>query len=186
MAHIYTPNHRPQFATVRYKVFSAPKKIAQPTGKLTSCQIGQQALQSRITVLGLKNKEKLRSIEDAEVLIVAGRAVKNQKELDIITKLADLLGGMTAVTRPLIESGLADARLQIGLSGRTVKPKLLIACGVSGAIQFVAGMDKAEVIIAINKDENAPIFNIAHYGIIGDIFEIIPQLIENLENLRQL
>ncbi len=185
MAHIYTPNHRPQFATVRYKVFSAPQKISKPTGKLTLCEINKQALRSRITVLGLKNKEKIRSIEDAEVLIVAGRAVKNQKDLGIITKLAEMLGGMVAVTRPLIESGLADARLQIGLSGRTAKPKLLIACGVSGAIQFVAGMDKAEVIIAINKDENAPIFNIAHYGIIGDIFEIIPQLIEKLESLRQ-
>ncbi|MBP2635755.1 MAG: electron transfer flavoprotein subunit alpha [Firmicutes bacterium] len=186
MAHIYTPNHRPQFATVRYKVFSAPEKISQPTGKLTPCNLSAQALQSRITVLALKNKEKVRSIEDAEVLIVAGKAIKNQKELDMVTKLADLLGGMVAVTRPLIESGLADARLQIGLSGRTVKPKLLITCGVSGAIQFVAGMDKADVIVAINKDEHAPIFNIAHYGIIGDIFEIIPQLTENLENIHQV
>ena len=185
MAHIYTPNHRPQFATVRYKVFSAPEKVLQPTGKLTPCSLSKDALQSRITVLSLKNKEKIRSIEDAEVLVVAGKAIKNQKELDMVTKLAELLGGMVAVTRPLIESGLADARLQVGLSGRTVKPKLLITCGVSGAIQFVAGMDKADVIVAINKDEHAPIFNIAHYGIIGDIFEIIPQLTENLENIRQ-
>ncbi len=185
MAHIYTPNHRPQFATVRYKVFSAPDKISQPTGKVTPCEIAKQALQSRINVLSVKNKEKIRSVEDAEIIVVAGKAVKNQKDLDIINKLAEQLGGMVAVTRPLIEAGLADARLQIGLSGRTVKPKLLIACGVSGAIQFVAGMDKADLIIAINNDENAPIFNISHYGIVGDIFEIIPKLIEVLENSRQ-
>ncbi|CVK19784.1 electron transfer flavoprotein subunit alpha/FixB family protein [Sporomusa sphaeroides] len=186
MAHIYTPNHRPQFATVRYKVFSAPQKISQPTGKVTFCDIANQALQSRIRVLSTKDKEKVRSVEDAEIIVVAGRAVKNQKDLDIINKLAEQLGGMVAVTRPLIEAGLADARLQIGLSGRTVKPKLLIACGVSGAIQFVAGMDKADVIFAINNDDNAPIFNIAHYGIVGDVFEIVPRLMELLDQSRQM
>lgn len=186
MAHIYTPNHRPQFATVRYKVFSAPQKISQPTGKVTSCDIANQALQSRIRVLSTKDKEKVRSVEDAEIIVVAGRAVKNQKDLDIINKLAEQLGGMVAVTRPLIEAGLADARLQIGLSGRTVKPKLLIACGVSGAIQFVAGMDKADMIFAINNDDNAPIFNIAHYGIVGDVFEIVPRLMELLDQSRQM
>ncbi|MDF2569427.1 MAG: electron transfer flavoprotein subunit alpha [Sporomusa sp.] len=184
MAHIYTPNHRPQFATVRYKVFSFAEKVSQPTGKITLCQITKQALQSQIRVLNIKNKEKVRSVEDAEIIIVAGRAIKNQKDLDMINKLAEILGGMVAVTRPLIEAGLADPRLQIGLSGRTVKPKLLIACGVSGAIQFVAGMDKADLIIAINNDENAPIFNISHYGIVGDLFEIIPKLTEILENTR--
>ncbi|SMC75656.1 electron transfer flavoprotein subunit alpha/FixB family protein [Sporomusa malonica] len=184
MAHIYTPNHRPQFATVRYKVFSFADKVPQPTGKVTLCEIAPQALQSRIKVLHVKNKEKVRSVEDAEIIIVAGRAIKNQKDLDMINKLAEILGGMVAVTRPLIEAGLADARLQIGLSGRTVKPKLIIACGVSGAIQFVAGMDKADLIIAINNDENAPIFNISHYGIVGDLFEIIPRLIEILEDTR--
>ncbi len=186
MAHIYTPNHRPQFATVRYKVFSAPQKISQPTGKVTSCDIANQALQSRIRVLSTKDKEKVRSVEDAEIIVVAGRAVKNQKDLDIINRLAEQLGGMVAVTRPLIEAGLADARLQIGLSGRTVKPKLLIACGVSGAIQFVAGMDKADMIFAINNDDNAPIFNIAHYGIVGDVFEIVPRLMELLDQSRQM
>lgn len=186
MAHIYTPNHRPQFATVRYKVFSAPQKLSQPTGKVTSCDIAKQALQSRIRVLSTKDKEKVRSVEDAEIIVVAGRAVKNQKDLDIINKLAEQLGGMVAVTRPLIEAGLADARVQIGLSGRTVKPKLLIACGVSGAIQFVAGMDKADVIFAINNDDNAPIFNIAHYGIVGDVFEIVPKLMELLDQSRQM
>lgn len=186
MAHIFTPNHRPQFATVRYKVFSAPAKKANPTGKVTLCETVKEMLQSKIKVLGVKDKEKVHSIEDAEIIVVAGRAIKNQKDMDLIKKLADLLGGMVATTRPLIEAGMADPRQQIGLSGRTVKPKLLIACGVSGAIQFVAGMDKADLIMAINNDENAPIFNISHYGIVGDVFEIIPKLIENLEQSRQL
>lgn len=180
MAHIFTPNTRPQFATVRYKVFSPPQKTDSPTGKLTYCTIAKEKLASQIRVLQVKPKEKVKSIEDAEVLVVAGGGVKSPKDMEMLQVLADKLGGMVAVTRPLIEAGFADARLQIGLSGRTVKPKLIITCGVSGSVQFVAGMDKSDNIIAINTDENAPIFNVAHYGIIGDLYEIVPKLIERI------
>jgi electron transfer flavoprotein alpha subunit len=180
MAHIVTPNTRPQFATVRYKVFSLAEKTNSPTGKVTICTIPQENLMSQIRVLQVKPKEKVKSIEDAEVIVVAGGGIKSQKDMEMLQVLADKLGGMVATTRPLIEAGFADARLQIGLSGRTVKPKLIITCGVSGAVQFVAGMDSAENIIAINTDENAPIFNVAHYGIIGDLYKIVPDLIERL------
>ncbi len=182
MAHIYTPNHRPQFATVRYKIFSAPKKTSNTHGEIVSCNIEKDKLVSGINVLDVKNKEKVVGIEEAEVVIVAGRSIRKLEDMDMIYKLADILNGKVAVTRPLIESGWADAKTQIGLSGRTVKPKLIITCGVSGAIQFVAGMNKSDCIIAINSDENAPIFNCAHYGIIGDIYEIIPGLIEKLSS----
>ncbi|CQR71850.1 Acryloyl-CoA reductase electron transfer subunit beta [Sporomusa ovata DSM 2662] len=180
MAHIVTPNTRPQFATVRYKVFSLAEKINNPTGKVTICAIPKENLVSQIRVLQIKPKEKVKSIEDAEVIVVAGGGIKSQKDMEMLQVLADKLGGMVATTRPLIESGFADPRLQIGLSGRTVKPKLIITCGVSGAVQFVAGMDSAENIIAINTDENAPIFNVAHYGIVGDLYKIVPDLIERL------
>ena len=180
MAHIFTPNTRPQFATVRYKVFSPAAKVANPSGKLTYCTIDQEKLASRIKVLQVKPKEKVKSIEDAEVLVVAGGGVKSSKDMEMLQELADKLGGMVAVTRPLIEAGFADPRLQIGLSGRTVKPNLIITCGVSGSVQFVAGMDKSDNIIAINTDEHAPIFNVAHYGIVGDLYEIVPKLIERL------
>lgn len=181
MAHIYTPNNRPQFATVRYKVFSAPEKSGQAAGKVTMCNIGKDKLASAITVLDVRKKEKVKSIEDAEVIVVAGSAIKKAQDLDMVQQLADKLGGMMAVTRPLIEAGLADPRLQIGLSGRTVKPKLIVCCGVAGAIQFVAGMDKSDYIVAINTDEHAPIFNVAHYAIIGDIYDILPKLTEQLD-----
>lgn len=181
MAHIFTPNNRPQFATVRYKVFSAPEVDCNAKGKVTICDIAKDKLASQIKVLEVKMKPKVESIEDAEVIVVAGSAVKKQQDLELIKQLAEKLGGMMAVTRPLIEAGMADPRLQIGLSGRTVKPKLIITCGVAGAIQFVAGMDKAEYIVAINIDENAPIFNVAHYAIIGDIHEVVPKLINKLE-----
>lgn len=181
MAHIHTPNHRPQFATVRYKIFSAPERSGETSGKINYCNIEKERLSSKIKVLDIKKKEKEIGIEDAEVIIVAGRAIKKQDDLEMIFELADLLGAHVATTRPLIEAGWADPRKQIGLSGRTVKPKLIITCGVSGAIQFVAGMNNSECIVAINKDEKASIFGVAHYGIIGDVYEVIPQLIEKIK-----
>ncbi|MCG8540665.1 MAG: electron transfer flavoprotein subunit alpha/FixB family protein [Clostridia bacterium] len=181
MAHIHTPNHRPQFATVRYKIFSAPERSEEIHGQITYCTVESEKLVSKIEVLDIKKKEREESIEDAEVIIVAGRAIQKEDDLSMIYELADLLGAHVATTRPLIEAGWADPRKQIGLSGRTVKPKLIITCGVSGAIQFVAGMNNSECIVAIDKDEKASIFGVAHYGIIGDVYEVIPRLIEKIK-----
>lgn len=181
MAHIHTPNHRPQFATVRYKIFSAPDKVEIPTGKITLCNINKEKLSSKIEVLDVKPKTKEVGLEDAEVIIVASRAIKKQEDMKMIYKLADKLGAQVGGTRPMIEAGWLDPRKQIGLSGRTVKPKLIITCGVSGAVQFVAGMSGSDYIIAINQDEKAPIFDVAHMALIGDIYEIIPKLIEQID-----
>ena len=181
MAHIHTPNHRPQFATVRYKIFSAPEKIEIPTGKITLCNINKEKLSSKIDVLDVKPKTKEVGLEDAEVIIVASRAIKKQEDMKMIYKLADKLGAQVGGTRPMVEAGWLDPRKQIGLSGRTVKPKLIITCGVSGAVQFVAGMSGSDYIIAINQDEKAPIFDVAHMALIGDIYEIIPKLIEQID-----
>lgn len=185
MAHINTPNHRPQFATVRYKIFSAPQKVENPTGKVTLCEIENDKLQSKIKVLETKIKNKVVGIEDAEVVVVVSRAFKKQEDIKMAEKLAELLGGQLAGTRPTIEASWIDPRRQIGLSGRTVKPKLIITCGVSGAVQFVAGMKGSDYIVAINQDENAPIFDVAHLALIGDIYEIIPSLIEKIENMKK-
>lgn len=185
MAHINTPNHRPQFATVRYKIFSAPEKVENPSGKITICEIEKDNLKSNIKVIETKVKNKVVGIEDAEVVVVVSRAFKKAEDIKMAKKLADLLGGQLAGTRPTIESGWIDPRKQIGLSGRTVKPKLIITCGVSGAVQFVAGMKGSDYIIAINQDENAPIFDVAHLALIGDIYEIIPMLIEKIENIKK-
>lgn len=182
MAHINTPNHRPQFATVRYKIFNAPEKVENATGKITICEIEKNKLQSNIKVLETKIKNKVIGIEDAEVVVVVSRAFKKAEDIQMVEKLADLLGAQIGGTRPTIEAGWVDPRKQIGLSGRTVKPKLIITCGVSGAVQFVAGMKGSDYIIAINQDENAPIFDVAHLALIGDIYEIIPMLIEKIEN----
>lgn len=181
MAQIITPNHRPQLATVRYKVMNAPERNETKSGKLTICHIDSEKLASKIRVINVMKKEKEESLSDAEIIVVAGRGIKNQKDISMVEELAELLGGQLAATRPLIESGWSHAKKQIGLSGRTVRPKLIITCGVSGAVQFTAGMNNAENIIAINNDEKAPIFKLAHYGIVGDIYEVIPKLVAKIK-----
>lgn len=182
MAHIRTPNHRPQFATVRYKIFDASFSCKAPDkGRVSICTINSEKLGSGIKVKEVRPKEKIKSIEDADVIVVAGRGVKKEEDLEMIQDLASLLNAEMATTRPLIEAGWADPMKQIGLSGRTVKPSLILTCGVSGSIQFRAGMSGSDTIIAINTDEKAPIFDIAHYAVIGDIYKIIPSLIDQIK-----
>ncbi|WHH58020.1 FAD-binding protein [Petroclostridium sp. X23] len=181
MAQIVTPNSRPQFATVRYKVMDQEPRKDKASGTVEVFSLNEAQLESNIRVKKVFHKEKEQSISDAEVLVVAGRGVKSQKDLSMLEELAALLGGQMAVTRPLVEAGWAPYTKQIGLSGRTVKPKLIIMCGVSGAIQFTACMNTSERIVAINKDKNASIFKIAHYGMVGDLYEIVPSLIEKIK-----
>ena len=127
-------------------------------------------------VISTEIVEKIKGIEEEDVLVVAGRGVKKQEDLGLLQELADALGGQLATTRPLVEKGWNDVTKQIGLSGRTVKPKLIITCGVSGAVQFAAGMDGAECIVAINTDAEAPIFKIANYCITEDLYRVVPAL----------
>lgn len=181
MAQIITPATRPQFATVRYKVMDRAQKVDDPSGEVIHCEIPERALISGIQVLETRVLEKHKGIEDEDVLVVAGKGVKAQKDLEMLERLAKALGGQLASTRPLVESGWAHYTKQIGLSGRTVKPKLIVTCGVSGAIQFTAGMNGAECIVAINTDREAPIFKIANYCIVDDLYNIIPGLLKMLE-----
>ncbi len=181
MAQIVTPNNRPQLATVRYKIFDAPEKEEQKSGTIELCSIDEKLLSSRIKVLSVKKKEKQPDISDAQVIVAMGRGFKSQKDIELIERLANKLNAQIAVTRPVIEAGWADATKQIGLSGRTVKPKLIITVGISGSVQFKAGMQNSEIIISINNEETSPIFDVAHYGVVGDLYEILPKLLEKLE-----
>ncbi len=180
MAQIYTPNHRPQMATVRYKVMDAPIRSAEESGSILRCALDGVDLSSRIEVLSVEDKPVVQSIENADVLIVAGRGVKKKDDLVLLQTLADRMGGMLACTRPLMENGWLDQKHQIGLSGRTVRPKLIMTFGVSGAVQFTAGMKNSERIFSVNTDEKAPIFKTAHYGIVGDLYEIVPRLLDEI------
>ena len=183
MAQIRTTHHRPQLATVRYKVFSAPVRSEKPSGVIvTERKIRATSLRSAIRILSQHAKPAIRDLTDAEIIVVAGRGFKSQQDLQPVYQLAEKLGGTVAGTRPLIEAGWLDSHLQIGLSGRTVSPKLLITLGVSGAVQFAAGIGGAECIISVNNDPEAPIFRVADYGIVGDVGEILPALIAALQH----
>jgi electron transfer flavoprotein alpha subunit len=181
MAHIRTLRHRPQFATVRYKIFPMPVRRISPSGKLTRIQPAPRLLKSGVEVLAVHRKEKVKHLEEADVIVAAGRGIGSRENMAMIERLAQLLQAEVAGTRPLIEDGWIDPRRQIGLSGRTVRPKLIITCGVSGSVQFAAGMSSAEMIIAINSDPDAPIFSIAHVAVVGDVHRVIPELIEAVE-----
>ena len=181
MAQIVTPNHRPQMATVRYKVMDAPPRSPVACGEVSLRALPDALLQSGVKVLSATPRPQEEGIENADVLVVAGRGIRKENDLSLVRRLASLLCGQVACTRPLVECGWMDARRQVGLSGRTVRPKVIITCGVSGAIQFVAGMNRAQTIIAIDKDEQAPLFRTAHYGLVGDLYEILPALIAAIE-----
>lgn len=183
MAQIITTNTRPQFATVRYKVMDAAKKGA-PTGEVVVCPVTEEMLKSGLEVVSTEVIKKTKGIEEEEVLVVAGRGVKKQEDLAMLHELAALLGGQLATTRPLVEKGWNDVTKQIGLSGRTVRPKLIITCGVSGAVQFAAGMNGSECIVAVNTDPEAPIFQVANYCVTKDLYTVVPQLIETLKRKK--
>ena len=183
MAQIVTPNTRPQFCTVRYKVFQEPKPEATASGEIVRMAVSQKMEASAITVLSTLEKPKDIDIAEAEVIVAVGRGASSETLRAQAKELADLLGGVVACTRPLVEGNVYDAKHQIGLSGRTVKPKLIFALGISGAVQFAAGMKSSDCIVAVNTDPTAPIFDVAHYCVVGDVNEILPKLIAKIKGV---
>ncbi|MBQ7936783.1 MAG: FAD-binding protein [Clostridia bacterium] len=184
MAQIITPNTRPQFCTARYKVFNEPTPIDNPNGEIVKMKITPEMLFSNIEVISSTFKPTDIDISEADVIVAVGRGSSSESMRQNAKDLADLLGGVIACTRPLVEANIFDAKHQIGLSGRTVKPKLIICLGISGAVQFAAGMKSSDCIIAINSDPNAPIFDVAHYCVVGDVNEIVPKWIENIKGAQ--
>lgn len=181
MAQIAITETRPQFATVRCRVMDRAQKVDKPWGVIKECQVIEDMAQSDIEVLSSTLLEKGKNIEDEDILVVAGRGIGNDKGVGLAKKLADVLGGQVAFTRPMVEQGFGDTTHQIGLSGRTVRPKLLITCGVSGAIQFTSCMNQSECIIAIDTNPDAQIFQVAHYCIQADAYQMLSKLIQRLE-----
>ncbi|MBQ8081570.1 MAG: FAD-binding protein [Clostridia bacterium] len=184
MAQIVTTNTRPQFATVRYKVMNPPVRSEEATGEILLRKLPKGVLESKASCVSVTPIPPKQSISDAEVLVVGGRGLQKESDLEMIKELARLLGGDWATTRPLVEKGWTTNERQIGLSGRTVRPRLIITCGVSGAIQFTACMNGSEHIVSINTDPNAPIFDVAHIAIVGDLYEIVPALIRQLKEAQ--
>ncbi len=183
MASIVTRETRPQMATVRHKVMRPGLRTPGPSGQaidrgLEAVGILQNASEriGRLRVLRQERFPPAATISDAQIIVACGRGVKSASDLAMFEELAGLLGGMLGVSRPLVERGWMPSSRQVGQSGRTVRPALYIACGISGAIQHIAGMSGSEVVVAINSDPAAPIFESANYAIVGDVYEIVPEL----------
>ena len=186
MAQIISPATRPQFCTVRYKVFTEPKPTAEAKGEIVKMTVTPEMMVSAIEILSAEEKPSDVDISEADVIVAIGRGAQSESMRAMAEELAELLGGMVACTRPLVEANLFDAKRQIGLSGRTVKPKFIICLGISGAVQFAAGMKSSDVIVAINTDKSASIFDVADYAIVGDVGEIVPALIAKIKEAKNV
>jgi len=179
MATIMTPNHRPQMATVRPKVFKMSPPDAKRKGETLLEALKLVAGDTRI-IKAERNASAV-NIAEAEIIVAGGRGLKKAENLEQLKRLADLLGGVVGVSRACVDAGWISASHQVGQTGKTVCPKIYLAFGISGAIQHLEGMRGADTIIAINNDPHAAIFNVADLGIVGDLFEILPMLIEAVE-----
>lgn len=182
MAMIKTPKGRPQMATVRYRVIEEAKRDTSRSGEVIMKRARTE--DTRIRVLERKEFEGEDSIVDADIIISGGRGLKKAEDLRIIGELADLLKGAVGASRPIVDDGWIGRQHQVGLSGNTVRPKLYIACGISGSVQHLAGMRNSDIIIAINKDPTAPIFKEADYGFEEDLYKLLPELIVEIKRRR--
>ena len=184
MATIVSPNHRPQMATVRHKVMKPAPRDGSRTGDIIEIRYKHSGdLRTRVTKT-IEELSETVNICEADIIVAGGRGLGGAKNFQMIEELAKALGGAVAATRGAVDEGWIPYSHQVGQTGKTVCPKLYIACGISGAIQHVAGMQSSEVIVAINKDPDAPIFNVATYGIVGDVHEVVPVMIRKIRELR--
>ena len=186
MATIVCKNHRPQMATVRPGVMAALAKDATRTGEVVNFKVDFVPADMNVEILEeVKETKKTVDITEAKVLVSGGRGIGSADFVPVLQEAADVLGGVVTGSRPVIEAGWLDKDRQVGQTGKTVRPDLYLACGISGAIQHVAGMESSEVVISINKDVNAAIFSVSDLGVVGDVKVILPKLVEALKKVKE-
>jgi electron transfer flavoprotein alpha subunit len=183
MATIICEGKRPQMATVRPRVFRKDASDQSRKGQIIKVDLGSEGIPSRTRLLDFIEDftEKVK-LEDTDIIVSGGRGLGKAENFQLLEELANVLGAALASSRPPVDDGWISYSHQVGQTGKTVCPKLYIACGISGAVQHLAGMQTADNIVAINDDPNAPIFEVATYGIVGDLFQVVPMLIEELKN----
>ncbi len=183
MATIMCQKHRPQMATVRHKVFAEAKEDENRKGEIIEEKVSSELLNTDIILKDIIEEiEETVNITEADIIVAAGRGIGSRENITLIEELAKALNGAVGASRSIVDAGWVPYSHQVGQTGRTVCPKLYIACGISGQIQHLVGMQSSDVIIAINKNPDAPIFKVANYGVVGDLFKIIPALIKSIQS----
>ena len=187
MATIICPRTRPQMSTVRPGVMQKREKVEGATGILTEYKpnISESDIRTKIVEI-VKSAKEMVSLTDAKIICSGGRGLGDATGFELMQKFADKVGGVVGASRAAVDSGWIDHSHQVGQTGTTVKPNIYFACGISGAIQHLAGMQTSDIIVAINKDPDAPIFEVADYGIVGDLYKVIPMIMEEWDNAEAL
>lgn len=185
MAQIVTPKHRPQMATVRHKVMKEAQPVEGREGEVVLEEIAEALLKARTKRLKMvPEQDNIVNIAEADIIVSGGRGLQKPENFGVLHELAEVIGGGVGASRAAVDADWIPYSHQVGQTGKTVCPKLYIACGISGQIQHLAGMSSSDVIVAINKDPDAPIFKIATYGIVGDALKIVPLLTQEFRRLR--